>query len=166
MLLVVCLFAVAISFARLPGTWLILAAAVVYSWQHDWTEPGWIALVGLAVVAVVAELVEMAATAVAVRRSGASQRAMWGSLLGGMLGMFVFSIPLPVIGTLIGGALGCFVGAVIGEMSSRDDMGHVARVGVFAAVGQITGALLKVMFTFVMFATVVVSVAAPRLGFG
>lgn len=162
LLLVVCMFAVAISFARLPGTWLILISATVYSWLHDWATPGLWALVGLGIVAVIAELLEMAASAVAVQRSGASRRAMWGALIGGMLGMFVFSIPLPVIGTLIGGALGCFVGAVIGEMSSRDELGHVAKVGAFAAIGQITGVLLKMMFTFVMFATVLVSVIMER----
>ena len=71
-------------------------------------------------------------------------------MIGGFLGMFMFTIPLPIIGTLIGGVLGCFAGALIGEMSQHDDLAKGAKVGLFAAIGQVLGTLAKTMIALVM----------------
>ena len=55
-----------------------------------------------------------------------------------------------------------FIGAVVAEMSQTQQAGHAARVGAIAAAGQITGAILKIMLTVVMFVTVTASVVIAR----
>ena len=153
---------VLLTVVRLPGTWLILIAALVYSWHFDWSRPPWPFLVVLAVLAVVGEIVEFFSSAVTARRVGASGRTALCATVGGVVGMFVFSVPLPVIGTIIGGLLGCFVGAVIAEVTVRRDPVHGAKVGLFAALGQILGMIGKMMIALVMaVAAVVAAIVRP-----
>jgi uncharacterized protein YqgC (DUF456 family) len=132
-----------LALLQLPGTWLILAAAAGYDWYYDWLHIGWKWLLCLTILAALAELIEMGASVAAARRAGASRRATVGALLGGFAGMIVFSLPIPVIGTIVGGLAGCFVGALIGEMSCRDDVQASARVGLFAAIGRLAGTMIK-----------------------
>ena len=110
-LAVICVAGVVLAALQLPGTWLILAAALAYDWYGGWTEIGWKWLVGLAVVAVIAEVADSASAVLLARRAGASRRASIGALVGGFAGMFVLSVPLPLVGTIVGGLVGCFVGA-------------------------------------------------------
>jgi uncharacterized protein YqgC (DUF456 family) len=149
-LVVACLAGVLLAVVQLPGTWVILAAAVAYSWHGDWARLTPTVLGVLAALALVGELVEFAASALVVRRAGASRRAGWYALGGGFVGMFVFSLPLPVIGTIAGGVIGCFVGAVIGEMTVRDDMMGAARVGLLAAAGRALGTMGKLLVAVAM----------------
>ncbi len=142
-LAVICVAGVVLAALQLPGTWLILAAAAAYDWYGGWTEIGWKWLVGLAVVAVIAEVADSASAVLLARRAGASRRASIGALVGGFAGMFMLSLPLPLIGTIVGGLVGCFVGAWVGEMSVRDDMTASAKIGAFAALGRLVGLIAK-----------------------
>jgi len=129
----------------LPGTWLILASAIGYDWYFDWTQIGWPWLVGMGIFAVIVEVFETLAGAVAAQRAGASRRAVIGALVGGFAGMFVFTplVPIPVVGTIVGGLLGCFAGALTGELSLNKDLATGARVGLFATIGKIIGLVAK-----------------------
>ncbi len=144
-LAVICVAGVVLAALQLPGTWLILAAALAYDWYGGWTEIGWKWLVGLAVVAVIAEVADTASAVLLARRAGGSRRASIGALVGGFAGMFVFTpiVPVPVVGTIVGGLLGCFVGAWVGEMTVRDDMTASAKIGAFATLGRLVGLIAK-----------------------
>ena len=100
---------------------------------------------GLAVVAVIAEVADLASAVLLARRAGGSRRASIGALVGGFAGMFVFTpiVPVPVVGTIVGGLVGCFVGAWVGEMTVRDDMTASAKIGAFAALGRLVGLIAK-----------------------
>ena len=146
LLVMLSLFALAgilLSVLQLPGTWLIIACAIGYDWYHGWQSLGWQWLVGLGAVAVVAELIDSLAAVAAVRRAGASRRAAVGSLIGGFSGMILLSLPVPILGTIAGGLLGCFLGALVGEMTVRDDLGAGARAGLFATLGRVIGMMAK-----------------------
>lgn len=143
---------------QLPGIWLIVSAAVVYDWAYDWHCIGPTVLGVLAGLALAAEVVEHLAGALLAKRVGGSRRAVWGGLIGGFAGMFVFSFPVPVFGTIAGGIVGCFAGALIGELTVRDDLAHGARVGVAAALGRIAGMLIKLAVAMVIASVVVSSV--------
>jgi len=142
-LVLVSLVGIALAVFQLPGTWLILAAAIGYDGYFGWTQITWPWLVGMAVFAVVVEVFDTLAGAVAAKRAGASRRAVVGSLVGGFAGMFIFSIPVPVLGTIVGGLLGCFAGALAGELSVKQDLVSGARVGLFATLGKIVGLVAK-----------------------
>jgi len=135
---------------QLPGTWLILVAAIVYDWCYDWTKLGPVVLGVMAGLAVLGEVIELAASAVFAGRAGGSSRASWGAVIGGLAGMFVFTLPVPVLGTIAGGIIGCFVGAIIGEMTVRRDLDRGARVGFGAALGHVAGLVAKLAIAFVL----------------
>ena len=143
---VVCLLGLTLAVFQMPGSWLILLGAVGYAWHGGWSNlPRWVLYVA-AVLVVAGEAWETASSAWLAKRAGASRRAAWCALAGGFVGMFVFSIPVPVIGTIVGAVLGCFVGAVLGEMSHRNDWTSAARVGFGAAVGRELGVIGKLTF--------------------
>ena len=134
-----CLLALVLSALQLPGTWLLVAAAAGYDWCFGWQRFGVRGLALLAGMAVVAELFELLPSLWLARRVGASRRAAWTGLLGGVAGMFVFTLPAPVVGTIAGGVIGCFLGALAGELTVRDEMGGALRVGAASAVGRVIG---------------------------
>ncbi|MCK6456641.1 MAG: DUF456 domain-containing protein [Phycisphaerae bacterium] len=147
---------------QLPGTWLILAAAVAFDASYGWQRIGVGWLVGLAVVASAAEVFELLSSAAMARRAGAGHRASLGAVIGGFVGMFVFSLPLPIVGTIAGGLIGCFAGACAAQWTAPGEPGDAvtrlaggARVGVFAAIGRLFGLIAKTSAAVVMAGTVV-----------
>ena len=88
---------------QLPGTWIIFCAAVVYDWAYDWQRMGPTALAVFGGLVVGAEILDQVSGMVLTGRAGGSKRASWGGLIGGIAGMFLFTFPVPVIGTIAGG---------------------------------------------------------------
>lgn len=152
------LLGVLLTAIQLPGTWLILAAAIIYDWCYDWAKLGFVVLSILAGLAVLGEIVEFAAAYVFAGKAGGSRRAAWGGVIGGLVGMFVFTLPVPVLGTIAGGVIGCFLGAILGEMTKRGPLGRSGRIGASAALGHIAGMAAKLALAFVI-AGVALSVA-------
>jgi uncharacterized protein YqgC (DUF456 family) len=144
LLILIAVAGVLLAALQLPGTWLLLAAAVGYDWYYSWQRIGWKWLLALAAVAVVAEVTDSLASLIAARRAGASRRAAVGALLGGFAGMILLSVPVPLIGTIVGGLIGCFLGALLAELTVRDDLRAGARVGVFATLGRLAGMASKI----------------------
>lgn len=149
-LAVVCLTGLVGAVLQLPGNWLVLLAAVGYDACYHWQRLGWKWLVGIGALAAAGEVADLLATAIAAKRAGASRRAGIGALVGGLAGMVLFSIPVPIVGTILGGVLGCFAGAVVMELTLHDDLAKSARVGGFAAIGRIIGLVGKLAATTAM----------------
>jgi len=156
-LILVAILGIFLAALQLPGTWLILAAAVGFDACHHFIRIGWKWLVALAVVALVAEVADSLFAIAFARRAGASRRAAIGALIGGFAGMFLFSLPMPVIGTIAGGVIGCFVGAFLAELThpdsaldTADRLSTGARSGLGAAIGRIAGLIVKLAAAFVL----------------
>lgn len=66
--------------------------------------------------------------------TGASKTALWGSLIGGIIGAF-FSIPGLLLGPLLG--------AGIGEFWARKDVWSAGKVGLGTFIGFILGVVAK-----------------------
>lgn len=155
-LALVCVLATLSTVFQLPGTWMVVAAAAGYGAYYHWQIfTGW-TLAALIAVALAAEVAELVTGIWFTRRSGGSRRASWWGLIGGILGAFVFSIPVPIIGTVIGAALGCFAGALAAELSQERQALHAAHVGVMAALGRTLGTILKLGATIILAATTVI----------
>ena len=139
----------------LPGNWIIAALTVLFALLVrnsageglNWWCVG--VIVGLAVLG---EVIEIAAGAAGAAKSGGSRRgmvlavvgAMAGSITGAFLGT---SIPVPLIGNLIGavlgGAVGAFGGAYTGEYWKGKNESERLAVGKAAMIGRVLGTVGK-----------------------
>jgi uncharacterized protein YqgC (DUF456 family) len=129
----------------LPGIWLMVAAALGY----QLLVPGTISLVtvvGTAVLATIAEVIEFTLAGRYARKYGGSRRAGWGAMIGGILGAFM-GVPVPIVGPVIGAFLGAFIGAFAMEMTVRESQtGDATRVAWGAMVGRVVAAAMKMGF--------------------
>jgi hypothetical protein len=126
-----------------PGTPLILAAAVVHAVATDFTPVGAGRLVILGALAAAGAVLSYAAGAVGARRAGGSRWAVAGALAGGVVGLAAAPVGL---------LLGPIVGAVLVEIVRTRRPAESLRVGVGTAVGLLAGAVAHAAVAVVMVA--------------
>lgn len=149
----------AFTLIGLPGNWLMIITAGLVAW---WVDPPFIgrwvfvAVVGLAVIA---EVIELIAGAIGSKRGGGTRYGSIGALLGGVLGAILGTglIPIPILGTILGAAAGAFLGATGLEMASGRASGDAMRAGRGAAIGHVTGNLTKFAIGCAIWATLAVA---------
>lgn len=138
----------------LPGAWFVLlVAGGVQWWRYEfdgtWMFSFW-TLGACVALAVLAEVVELIASALGAKRFGASRRGALASILGAVLGAIVGTVllPVPIVGTIVGAALGAGVATLLVE---RATLGRTWRestaAGAGAAAGRLVATLAKVGFT-------------------
>ena len=127
----------------LPGLWIMVASAVVYNMIVPGDPIGWFTLVAVAVLALVAELLEFSLTGRYARKYGGSRRASWGAILGGIIGAMV-GFPIPIIGPIIGAFVGSFCGALFAELTGGTSAGDATRVAKGALIGRVVSTMLKI----------------------
>lgn len=142
----------------LPGLWIMVATAVAYSLIVPGQPIGWITLVGVAVLALVAELLEFSLTGRFARKYGGSRRAGWGAILGGIVGAVV-GIPVPIIGSVIGAFVGSFLGALIAEFTGGSSAADATRVAKGALIGRVVSTVLKIGIGFTIGVWIFISAA-------
>ena len=125
----------------LPGPVLVLAGLVLAAWIDDFSRVGGVVVALLVGMAVLAHILDFVAGALGVQRSGASARAALGAALGGVVGIFLGPVGI---------VTGPFVGAVLGELSARRNLGAAGRAGVGAWLGWLLGAVAKIALAVVM----------------
>lgn len=127
----------------LPGLWIMVASAVTYNLIVPGDPIGWFTLVAVAVLALVAELLEFTMTGRYARKYGGSRRAGWGAIIGGMIGAFV-GVPVPIVGPIIGAFVGSFCGALVAELTGGASAGDATRVAKGALIGRVMSTVLKI----------------------
>ncbi|MEO8909489.1 MAG: DUF456 domain-containing protein [Gemmatimonadaceae bacterium] len=127
----------------LPGLWIMVATAVTYNLIVPGDPIGWFTLVAVAVLALVAELLEFTMTGRYARKYGGSRRAGWGAIIGGMIGAFV-GFPVPIIGPVVGAFVGSFCGALVAELTGGSSAGDATRVAKGALIGRVMSTVLKI----------------------
>lgn len=160
-LFLTCLLGVLLTLIRLPGTWLIVAAAALHGWHDQWARVTGTMVLVLLGIALVAEVLETVMSVLAVQRVGASRRAAFGGFIGGFAGMLLFSLPMPLVGTIFGALLGCFLGALAGEMLARQNLNKATKAGLMSAAGFAFGAMLKTAAALAMSGLVLSAVLWP-----
>src|SRR5437588_3810032 len=86
----------------LPGLWIMVASAVTYNLIVPGDPIGWVTLVIVGVLALVAELLDISLTGSYARKYGGSRRAGWGAIIGGLVGPLV-RFPVPLVGPVMRG---------------------------------------------------------------
>lgn len=154
-----CLLGVALTVLGLPGTWLmVLAALGVEAWHPELLS--WNAIIAAAVLALAGEIAELLAGAAGAKKAGGSKRAAIGAIVGGVLGGLVgtVAIPIPIVGTILGAALGSGLAAAGLELTlDGKSTAHIRNVGVGAFIGRLIATVLKTMFAMSIAAVLVAS---------
>ncbi len=142
--LVVTLVGVGLSGAvvpALPGVPLVFAGLWLGAWIDGYTRVSALTLGVLAALVVLSIIIDFLAAAVGAQRVGASRQAIWGAVLGSLVGLF-FGLP--------GIVLGPFVGAVLGELSARRSLNHATHVGIATWMGLLFGTIAKLALSLAM----------------
>ena len=138
--LVLCLFMIPLG---LPGTWIMIGAAIGYDALVRNDPIGWFTIVATSVLALIGEIFEFTLSTRYTKKYGGSRRAGWGAIIGGIVGAIV-GVPVPIIGSVIGAFAGSFAGALIAEYSRRESTaGTATRVATGALIGRVVAAAMK-----------------------
>jgi len=127
----------------LPGIPLIFGGIWLIAGVDRYHHLGLWWLLGIAVVGAIGLMVDLLAGALGAKRVGASKQAVWGALMGAVIGM-LFGLP--------GVLLGPFVGAVLGELAAGHSILRSTHVGVSAWLGLICGTIMKLVSSLIMVA--------------
>jgi hypothetical protein len=144
----------------LPGLWVMVGAALIYSFAEP-DRIGIPTLVVLVALAIVAEVLEFLAAGKYAKKYGGSKRAGWGAIIGGIVGAIV-GVPVPIIGSVIGAFVGSFGGALVAEMTLGSRMGDATRVAKGALIGRAIATALKVAIGIALLAWVVIVLLIGR----
>jgi uncharacterized protein YqgC (DUF456 family) len=125
----------------LPGLPLMYAGLFLAAWTGDFQQVGWITLMIIGVLMLVATAIDLLASLLGTKRVGASGKAVAGAALGTVVGIF-FGLP--------GLLLGPFAGALVGELMAGRDVDQAARAGLGAWLGFLLGSIAKLALAFTM----------------
>jgi len=126
-----------------PGTWLILATSVLYSWLTDFSVITYQMLLGLLVLAVAAEVLEFWSGLWGARRYGGSKKAMLGTLIGGLTGAIILTPMLFGFGAVGGAFVGAFFGGFAVTYLEQRKMSEAMRVGWGGLLGRVFAMVFK-----------------------
>jgi len=124
-----------------PGTPLILIAALLYAVATGFEPVGWPHLLLLVALAGVAYALDYMSGALGTKKLGGSRWAMCGAVGGGIAGLF-----FGPIGILVGP----IAGAVALELIHRKDVAVAVKSGVGAVLGVLLGVIAKLAISVVM----------------
>jgi hypothetical protein len=95
----------------IPGTFVILVTAIIYALFTGFNEINLKLLIVLLAIVLLAEVIESLAGMLGSKGFGASKEAMWGALIGGILGAICATWIFPGIGSILGAFVGAFFGS-------------------------------------------------------
>jgi len=125
----------------LPGVPLIFAGMLLAAWIDDFQRISLFTVAIMAILAVIALVIDYVAAAVTAKRAGASRQGVLGAAAGTVLGIFT---------GLWGLLFMPLVGAVIGEWIAHQDLLRAGKVGVAAWLGLVVAGAVKLAVTFTM----------------
>src|SRR5215218_2289013 len=126
----------------LPGTWIMIGAAIGYDALMAGDPVGWFTIGATMVLAAIAEVFEFTLSTRYTRRYGGSRRAGWGAIIGGIVGAIV-GVPVPIVGPMLGAFAGSFLGALAFEYTRGVGGGAATRVATGALLGRVAAVAVK-----------------------
>lgn len=133
-----------------PGPPLIWLGALYYGWNTGWETVGWPSLLVLLVLAIVGGTADLWVGYLGASKGGASGWATLASIVGGLVGLIVLSIPGAIIGSV--GAI------VLVEYARHRDWRRVLRAGGGYLIGSLLSSVVEVVIALVMIGIFVAAV--------
>ena len=156
---------VVLTIFMLPGIWFMLLVALGCKafWMPELFS--WWVLGAVLVIAIVAEVLEFATSAIGASRAGGSKSAAWAAIIGSIVGAILGTPIMPIIGTIVGAVIGAGLGAILVELGvHRKSLKDSAKVGGGAAAGRLAAVVIKgtlaVVAALILTAAAILSVAA------
>lgn len=157
-LLLGCVLALISLVIGLPGTFLIVALALLYGLGTSFRDVGWSTIGWLALLAVVGEGVEFAASAIGTGGGRPSRRASIWAIAGALAGG-IFGTPILLgLGSLAGALVGAFAGAALAVGSEGASAGEALAAGLAAMKGRLLGFVVKAAIAVAMIVVVAAAV--------
>jgi len=119
----------------IPGAILIWVGMLIYGILTDFATLGTAFFIGQALAAGLVYTVDYLAGAYGTRRYGGSRYAVYGSILGTVLGLILMG-PAGII-------FGPFIGAITGELLNQKPLEQAFRTAVGTLLGLLGGAIVK-----------------------
>jgi uncharacterized protein YqgC (DUF456 family) len=135
----------------LPGTWLIVADALLYSLLRDYKgeTQDWKVVLFVAMLALAGEAIEFGASVLGARREKVPTGAIVASIAGGLLGA-VIGIPVFLIGSVLGLLLGTYLGALIYSLITQPQAGEAFRFARSVLFSRVVSIFAKTTVAVVM----------------
>lgn len=133
-----------------PGPPFVWLGAFYYAWQTDYRSVGVFTLVVLAVLAVIGGTADLWLSYAGARRAGASGWATLASMVGGIVGFVLFTLPGMIIGSL--------AGVILVEYMRHRDWRRVLRASGGYLAGWLLSTVIEVGICIVMIAIFLVAV--------
>ncbi|OPX86756.1 MAG: hypothetical protein A4E53_02788 [Pelotomaculum sp. PtaB.Bin104] len=126
----------------LPGAPLIWLGMLIYGLLVNFENLTWFFFIGQGLAVALVFLIDYLAGVVGAKHYGGSRAAIWGSILGGLLGTLLLG-PFGLI-------IGPFIGAVVGEFYRNNDLNKAFQVGIGTLIGFLGGTVLKLAVEVIM----------------
>jgi len=126
----------------IPGAILIWVGMLIYGILTDFATLGTVFFIGQALAAALVYTVDYLAGAYGARRYGGSRYAVYGSIIGTILGLILMG-PAGII-------FGPFIGAITGELLNQKPLEQAFRTAVGTLLGLLGGAIVKLAIQIMM----------------
>jgi uncharacterized protein len=126
----------------LPGVPIAAGGAVIAAWITGFVTLGPWPLLLVVALALLSVILDYLAGIMGAKRYGASRAGVWGSVIGGLIGLFFF----PPLGFLFG----ALIGAVAFELLNARTFPDALRAGFGVFVGTLGGILARVVILITM----------------
>jgi uncharacterized protein YqgC (DUF456 family) len=127
----------------LPGVPLVFLGLLLGAWIDGFHKVGWFVMTILGLLTLASFAVDLLASGLGAKKSGASKLAVAGSAVGTLAVLF-FGIPVLILGP--------FVGAVLGELAARRGHSQAMRAGLGTWLGLLVGMAGRLALIFAMVA--------------
>lgn len=135
-----------------PGPPIVWLGALYYGWRTGWADVGWPSLTLLLVLAIIGGTADLWMGYLGASKGGASGWATLASIVGGIVGLLVFSVPGALLGSI--GAI------VLVEYARHRDWRKVLRAGGGYLVGSLLATGVEIIISIVMIGVFFAAVAA------
>jgi uncharacterized protein YqgC (DUF456 family) len=137
----------------LPGTTIILAAAVVHRLVLGADRSlGWSALIAMLALTLLTYAIDAAAGYVGAKRFGATKWGLIGGAAGALIGLFF---------GLFGLFVGPVIGAIAGELIAGEKITKAGRAGWGTFLGGLAGVVAKLFIGLIMIVIFLMNVPSP-----